>query len=133
MFLVQSFEQFNFSKWKNFFSLWNQIFQCVLFVKTKMKLYPIFIFVVQTLEIMKSIKFLSCRRFDASTPNTAACCYRLFRQGQYRKRNTVQPPFLKFQTLRLIVLGKKINFEYYELGKSDNENKRDWKRKLTLF
>ena len=74
---------------------------------------------------MKSIKFLSCRRFDTSTPNTAACCYRLFRQGQYRKRNTVQPPFLKFQTLRLIVLGKKINFEYYELGKSDNENKRD--------
>ena len=28
---------------------------------------------------------------------------------------------------------KKINFENYELDKSDNENKRDWKRKLTLF
>ena len=36
---------------KNFFPLRNQTRQCVLFAKANMKLYSIFIFIVQTLEI----------------------------------------------------------------------------------
>ena len=58
------------------------------FVKKKMKLHSVFIFIVQTLEISKLIKVLSNRKFDASTLNTTGCCFRLFREKQYGKRDT---------------------------------------------
>lgn len=51
LFKAQSFEQCPFSKLKTFFSLRNQTRHYVLLLKRKMKLYSIFIFNVQTLEI----------------------------------------------------------------------------------